>query len=296
MVNQTLADFSQFTLAAAIAAYAVSFVLLVADLVFSSASREEHAGDPGPRRAGRAGMAVLVSAFALHLAGVVSRGAATYRVPWGNMYEFTMSGSCVVIAIFLAFALRRSALREITVYVVGAMLLMMLFAQNFWFVAPGSLIPALKSTLWLVIHVAVAVLATALFTLGAVVTVLQLVRSRGEERGSKSRILAKMPDSKELEGIAFRLNAFGFVLWGFTLIAGAIWARYAWGRFWNWDPKEVGTFVTWVAYAAYLHARATRGFRGRKAAYFALVGFLCLMGNYIVVNLFLPGLHSYSGV
>ena len=96
--------------------------------------------------------------------------------------------------------------------------------------------------------------------------------------------------------MSFRLNAVAFVLWTFTLIGGAIWAEHAWGRYWGWDPKEVGTFVAWVVYAAYLHARTTRGWSGRRASYFVFVGYAVVLANFTVVNLVVTGKHSYSGV
>jgi cytochrome c-type biogenesis protein CcsB len=108
--------------------------------------------------------------------------------------------------------------------------------------------------------------------------------------------LRSAPSARELEAFSFRLNAIGFVLWTFTLIGGAIWAEHAWGRYWGWDPKEVGTFVAWVVYAAYLHARTTRGWSGRRAAYVVFVGYAVVLANFTVVNLFVDGKHSYSGL
>ncbi len=108
--------------------------------------------------------------------------------------------------------------------------------------------------------------------------------------------LRTVPPSRNLEAMAFRLNAIAFVLWTFTLIGGAIWAEQAWGRYWGWDPKEVGTFVVWVVYAAYLHARTTRGWAGRRAAFLVYVGYTVVILNFTVVNLFINGKHSYSGL
>ncbi len=115
-------------------------------------------------------------------------------------------------------------------------------------------------------------------------------------RGFWGRLADVLPASGELERYAYRLNAVGFLLWTFTLVAGAIWAEQTWGRPWDWDPKEVGTFVVWVTYAAYLHARATRGWDGRKAAYLGLSGFAIVIFNFAIVNVFFNGLHAYSGL
>src|SRR5690625_2984204 len=110
------------------------------------------------------------------------------------------------------------------------------------------------------------------------------------------RLLAALPSSAELEHLSFRLNAVGFAMWTFTLVAGAIWAEYAWGRPWGWDPKEVWTFVIWVIYAAYLHARVTRGWDSNRAAYLVLLGFAAILGNYFIVNLVFNSRHAYSGI
>ena len=105
-----------------------------------------------------------------------------------------------------------------------------------------------------------------------------------------------LPSAAQLDNLAYRTVAFGFPIWTFAVIAGAIWAEEAWGRYWGWDPKETGSFVTWVLYAGYLHARATRGWRGRGAAWIGIVAFIALMVTFYVVNLFIVGLHSYAGV
>ena len=105
-----------------------------------------------------------------------------------------------------------------------------------------------------------------------------------------------LPSAARLDLIGYRTIAFGFPIWTFAVIAGAVWAEQAWGRYWGWDPKETGSFFTWLFYAAYLHARSTAGWRGRRAAWIAVLGFAALMVTYYVVNLFVVGLHSYAGV
>jgi cytochrome c-type biogenesis protein CcsB len=243
--------------------------------------------------------------------GMVLRGIATQRVPWGNMYEFTMTSTTVIVALFLIFSTRRKDLRLLGTFVVLPVLIGMLIAQTAWILPASQLTPSLQNSHWVVVHVGVAIIATALSGLGALVAVLQLVaakfegtleakRSAGQDTegtwGPVGSVLLRLPDSKHLEQLCFRIHALAFVCWSFTLIFGAIWANKAWGRYWNWDPKEVWTFVIWVVYAVYLHARATRGFRGNKAAWFALAGFACVIINYTVVNLWINGMHSYSGL
>lgn len=251
-------------------------------------------------KAGGIAVSLTWLAFLLHGAGVVARGVSVTRVPWGNAYEFAITGAVVVTAVFLALLQRRDA-RYLGTFVVGPVLLALGLAVTVFYVRADQLVPALQS-FWLVIHVSVAFVASALFTLGFSTTVLQLVQERREQARAAGnepkggRFMEALPPSRTLEGSAYSLHMIAFPLWTFTLVAGAIWAENAWGRYWNWDPKEVWTFVIWVVYAAYLHARATRGWDGRRAASFALVGYGCILVNFTVVNIFFTGWHSYSGL
>jgi cytochrome c-type biogenesis protein CcsB len=141
-----------------------------------------------------------------------------------------------------------------------------------------------------------------MFIFGAVVTVLYLLSSRHERRvaaGQESAavgIMARLPGSETLDRLSYRAILFAFPAWTFAVIAGAMWADHAWGRYWGWDPKETWSFIIWLVYAAFLHARATAGWRGRRAAYIQLFGFACLMFNVVAVNLWVSGLHSYAGL
>jgi cytochrome c-type biogenesis protein CcsB len=255
-----------------------------------------------PRRRNVGGVAVALTwlAFVLHLGAVVARGVSAGRAPWGNMYEFAVSGAVVVTAVYLA-VLRRRDVRYLGTFVVGPVLLTLGLAIAVLYTPSAELVPALQSY-WLIIHVSVAFIASALFTLGFSTSVLQLVQHRREEGRaagripSRGRFMDALPAADDLERSAYRLHVVAFPLWTFTVIAGAIWAEHAWGRYWNWDPKEVWSFVIWVVYAGYLHARATRGWDGRRAAWFAVAGYACLLFNFLGVNIFFSGLHSYSGV
>ena len=258
-------------------------------------------GGAGERRQA-AGIAVSLTwlAFALHLGGVVARGLSAHRPPWGNMYEFTVSGAVVVTGVFLLVLLRND-LRYLGTFVIGPVLLSLGLAISVLYTRSAQLLPALQSV-WLVIHVTVAFTASALFTIAFSATVLQLVQDRRERLRTagrppqRGRFMDALPVAAELERTAYRLTAVAFPLWTFTVMAGAIWAERSWGRYWNWDPKEVWSFVIWVVYAGYLHARATRGWDGRRAAYLGIAGFACVIFNFAVVNIFFPGLHAYSGV
>jgi cytochrome c-type biogenesis protein CcsB len=155
---------------------------------------------------------------------------------------------------------------------------------------------------WLVIHVVAAITATGAFTLGGMCSALFLVKERWQRRQESGAArgggyLARLPELAVLDRVAYRTHAFAFPIWTFAaLIAGPIWAHYAWGRYWGWDPKEVWAFITWVVYAAYLHARATSGWKGRSAAVVALVGLATLWFNFVGINFFFGSgsQHSYA--
>ncbi|WP_434995070.1 c-type cytochrome biogenesis protein CcsB [Arthrobacter sp. Ld5] len=254
----------------------------------------------GPRRgAARIAVALTVLAAVIHGAAVLTRGVAANRVPWGNMYEFCTTGAFLVAVIFLV-TLTRKDLRFVGSFVVG-LVVVMLCAATVGFPTPvARLIPALQSY-WLIVHVSIAVAASALFTITFAMSVLQLLQSSREAKISagkadSARFLRLVPSALSLENLAYRLNAIAFVGWTFTLMAGAIWAEQAWGRYWGWDTKEVWTFVIWTVYAGYLHARATRGWTGTRAAWLSIVGYLCIVFNFTIVNIYFSGLHSYSGV
>jgi cytochrome c-type biogenesis protein CcsB len=248
---------------------------------------------------GRIGVGLTVVAAALHLAGLVARGLGSdpARVPWGNMYEFAIAGAFGVTAIYLLL-LRKYSLRWMGLFVTGFSVATLMLAVLLLYVPAGPLVPALQSY-WLVIHVVAAVIATGAFAVGAIASTLYLVKARAEVRDDAptTGYVARLPKASVLDRVAYRVHAFGFPVWTFAaLVAGPIWAEYAWGRYWGWDPKEVWAFITWVVYAAYLHARATAGWRGKGAAVIALIGFATLMFNFVGINLFGSGLHSYSGL
>lgn len=243
---------------------------------------------------GRMGVAATVVAAVLHVFATVLRGVAADRFPWGNMYEFLASSMAFVVIIYL-IGVWRFGMRWLGVGVTLLCSIGLGLAVTVFYVDVAPLVPALHSV-WFIIHIVTAALAGAAFNLGAIAAILYLIRVRLEKRGPLTGYLSRIPSAKSLDLISYRLHAFGFPLWTFTIVAGAIWAQYAWGRFWNWDPKETWSFVTFVIYAAYLHARATAGWRGRPAAWIAIIGVASFWFNFIGVNLLFSGLHSYSGI
>lgn len=285
------------TLAAAAALYAIALIAYSVRLARVAEARGTDKALPARDRAlGIARAAILVGAV-LHAVGVIARGIEAGHVPWATMYEFTLIGSFAAVASFIVISrFRDIAFMGPGVAGVGALALGLGLPLLYQKAAP---LQAALENYWLVIHVTVAALSTGLLVVAAVATGLQLAR---DYRASGSRFFGRrfwrrlegMPEPSALEALAFRINAVGFVGWTFTVVAGAVWAEGAWGRFWGWDAKETGSFLVWVAYAAYLHARATRGWSGRRAAYLSLVGFGFLILNFTVVNLLLQGLHSYA--
>ncbi|WP_382310321.1 c-type cytochrome biogenesis protein CcsB [Herbiconiux sp. UC225_62] len=247
----------------------------------------------------RLGVSFTILAWIIQLGGVILRGIAAARVPWANMYEFSITGTLLIVAVFLVLLIRED-LRFLGTFVTGLVLVLLGISTVNYYVSVSPLPPALQSA-WLVIHVLVAIVGTAFFSLGGALSVIQLLQTKGDSvsriaSALRLRFLKTLPDSETLERLAYRVNIVGFVLWTFTLIAGAIWAERAWGRYWGWDTKEVWTFIIWVIYAGYIHARATRGWRGSRSAWLAIVGFAAVLFNFGIVNVFFKGLHAYSGL
>jgi cytochrome c-type biogenesis protein CcsB len=252
--------------------------------------------EPG-RRAGNIGMSLTWLATGLLLLGVVLRGVWAGRVPWGNMYEFSIAAALGVLVVFLALSITRD-LRWLGLFVVTPTLLWLGLAVTVLYTEAAQLVPALKSY-WLVIHVSAAIICFGAFTFATATAALALVRRRKERRAGTTDITgwaARLPTGERLEVLTNRVIAFAFPLWTFAVVAGAIWAENAWGRYWGWDPKETWAFITWVVYAAYLHARSTAGWRGNRASWIAVAGYSTFIINYFGVNIFATGLHSYSGL
>lgn len=276
----------------------------VATLTRTAAPARGATGSETPGRAGRStplriGFALTVLGFLLHLAATALRGIAAERLPFSNMYEFALTATCAIVLVFLLVQFFVD-LRFLGALVTGlALVFLGVTRVNFYVdIVP---LPAALNTYWLIIHILVAVSAVGFLTISFGLSVLQLLQHRRERQiatGSAvdMRFLASMPRAARLEDLAYRVAIIGFVFWSFTLIAGAIWAERAWSRYWGWDVKEVWTFVIWVLYAGYIHARATRGWRGVRSAWLSVIAYAAVIFNFTVVNVFFSGLHSYSGL
>ncbi len=321
-MTETLAQYSLLAVYSAMAIYTIAFIMFTLDLARRSAPApvrleaaigtasakggstrllERLATDApvesqpkGPRYL-RVAMALTVLAWLLQVSGAVLRGVAAGRVPWANMFEFTLTATAIIIGVFLAVQFWQD-LRFLGAFVTGFVLIALGIASTNFYVDVVPLPPALQSY-WLVIHVFVASLGTGFFALGAALSVVQLLQARrAAGKAVGLRFLDTLPTAAKLENLAYRVIVVGFVFWTFTLIAGAIWAEHAWGRYWGWDTKEVWTFIIWTIFAGYIHARATRGWRGSRSATLAIIGFGAVVFNFTIVNLFFKGLHAYSGL
>ncbi len=319
-VNIGLARYSDWAFTSAVVALVVALLLLAFELAYVGSRRVDRrervlagsvaadseapgvVGDVGPRpfdeRVGRAGLAVVYLGIGLLLACIVLRGLATMRVPWGNMYEF-INLTCLSGLVAGAIVLRRPQYRALWVFLLMPVLILLTVSGRWLYTNAAPVMPALQSY-WLPIHVSVVSLGSGVFLVAGIASTLFLLRTSRlgdpENEGTLARVVQRFPDAQTLDRIAYRTTIFAFPVFGFGVIFGAIWAEEAWGRYWGWDPKETVSFIAWVVYAAYLHARSTAGWRDRKAAWINVVGFVAMVFNLFFVNLVTVGLHSYAGV
>ncbi|HUC59008.1 MAG TPA: c-type cytochrome biogenesis protein CcsB [Streptosporangiaceae bacterium] len=248
----------------------------------------------------RTAFALTCLGLVVHIATIATRGLAEHRVPWGNMYEFLSAITCAAVLILTLAAVKFRAY-YMGLFVLLPVVITLVIDEVVIYTPEGAVAPALNSY-WIAIHVTGMIIAIGMYIFGAVTTVLYLMADRHERRVAAGKesglagIMAQLPGAAKLDQLAYRAILFAFPAWTFAVIAGAIWADHAWGRYWGWDPKETWSFITWLVYAAYLHARATAGWRGRRAAYIQLLGFACLMFNLVGVNLWISGLHSYANM
>ncbi len=304
-MQTTWAYISNYCVYSAMAIFTISFIAHAFETAFAVRSPEAADSTDGnlllktldykrTEKTARIATAMMILGFILLLAGIVARGISNGHVPWGNMYEFSITGALAFTGAYLA-ALRKYDLRWLGLFVSISVLLTLGTAITLLYRDSAPLVPALKST-WLVIHVFAAIISGGVFLLANVVAGAYLYLDRLESRGPRPAWLQRVPSLEVLDQLSYRLVAFVFPLWTFAVIAGAIWAESAWGRYWGWDPKETWAFITWVAYAAYLHARVTVGWRGRRAAWLCIFAGSTFLFNYVYVNVWGSGKHTYSGL
>ena len=322
-IDVGLARYSDWAFTSAVVALVVALLLLAFELAYVGARRAENrtqvlagsvavdstspgivddvAQRPFDERVGRAGLGVLYLGIGLLLACIVLRGLATVRAPWGNMYEF-INLTCFCGLVAGALVLRRPQYRPLWVFLLLPVLILLTISGRWLYTNAAPVMPALQSY-WLPIHVSVVSLGSGVFMVAGIASILFLLRTSrlgdadpAGSAGALARVVQRFPDAQTLDRIAYRTTIFAFPVFGFGVIFGAIWAEQAWGRYWGWDPKETVSFVAWVIYAAYLHARSTAGWRDRKAAWINVAGFVAMVFNLFFVNLVTVGLHSYAGV
>ncbi|GAA0236069.1 c-type cytochrome biogenesis protein CcsB [Saccharothrix mutabilis subsp. mutabilis] len=309
-VNETLSTYSDWTYGAAVSVYFVAAVFYLCEAAFGRTKVRELVGaakvagtaedgtwTPGlvvkqersrAEKLGRMGVALTVLGALLQLISLVLRGFATERAPWGNMYEYGSLLTFAAVATWLVL-MRAFPVRKLGGFVLVPVVILMFLGGTVLYAEAAPVQPALQSY-WLVVHVSVISVSSGILLVPGVTSVLYLLKSSGRAR------FAKLPDADVLDRVAYRSTVFSFPLFTIGIICGAIWAEAAWGRFWGWDPKETVAFVCWVVYAAYLHARATAGWRGRPAAWINALGFALNVFNLFFINLVTTGLHSYAGV
>jgi cytochrome c-type biogenesis protein CcsB len=319
MVNENLATFADWTYGAAVLIYVFAMAFALIEQAFgkkamvkmqvrelatvgappvTSASVAQPIGrrPEGRSRAdrfGRMGAALIILGALLHLTSIVLRGLAVQRAPWGNMHEYMTAVSFVAVVTWIVL-MRKFPIRHLSAFVLLPIVILMFLGGTVLYSDAAPLQPALRSY-WLVVHVAAAIISSGLFLVPGVASILYLIRNRYDEDQTKFvRFGERLPGADVLDRVAYRTTIIAFPIFTFGVICGGIWAEAAWGRFWGWDPKETVAFVAWVVYAAYLHSRATAGWRGGKAAWINILGFSATVFNLFFVNLVTVGLHSYA--
>ncbi|GAB3009101.1 c-type cytochrome biogenesis protein CcsB [Amycolatopsis acidiphila] len=320
-VNETLSQYSDWSYTTATAIYVLALVFFLIEQSFGAKGRSaaertrarqlvgagapvdvaEVTTDVPPARRGRAerigrmGAALTVLGVLLHLSALVLRGLATHRVPWGNMYEYIMAVTFIAVVTWL-YVIRKFPVRHLSGFMLLPIVILMFIGGTALYTVAAPVVPALQSY-WLWIHVTAAIISSGVFMVPGVASIFYLVRNAHERNPQRfARFAPKLPAADVLDRIAYRATVLAFPLFTFGVLCGAVWAESAWGRFWGWDPKETTAFVAWVVYAAYLHSRATAGWRGTRAAAINIVGFAVMVFNLFFVNLVTTGLHSYAGV
>lgn len=320
-IDENIASYSDLAFKSAIVVYVLVFVMLLVQYAMAYTRKAEErelvavganspvtpqgpgriiepAGKPASERIGNMAFAVLHVALASHIISIVLRGFATHRFPLGNMYEFVTMATGAAVALGMVL-LRQERYRGMWAFLLVPVLILMFLAGTVLYADAAPVVPALKSY-WLPIHVTVVSIGSGVFLVAGISSLLFLLRllqPAGEESDNiLGAIARRLPDARSLDRLAYRTTIIGFPIFGTGIILGAIWAESAWGRFWGWDPKETVSFIAWVIYAAYLHARATSGWRETKAAWINIAGFVAMLFNLFIINIVVSGLHSYAGL
>ncbi len=236
----------------------------------------------------KAAFGIQAGCLILHTAALVIRGIGAGRLPMTNQYEFATCFAwalCLVSLIFIhkyRFPALGIGAAPVIFLIIGYAAMQSREVRE--------LMPALRSN-WLAFHVSTAIISYGAFGVSFAVGIMFLLREKLKEGSYWDQ---HIPSLQKLDQIGYRSVSLGLLFLTFTILTGAIWAERAWGSYWSWDPKETWSLVTWIIYMVYLHLRLRRGWRGKAAAMFAVIGFICVIFTYIGVNTFLPGVHSYA--
>jgi cytochrome c-type biogenesis protein CcsB len=261
--------------------YLAATVLYLVDIVF----RRD--------KLGKAARWVLVGGFATHTLVLVTRFLEAGHTPVTNLHESLSFSAWTIVGIYLLFD-TRYRLAVIGAFITPLAVILMFFGGA-TFTRVAEIDPVLQSW-WFPVHVVLAFLGNAMFTLAFAVSVMYLLQERMLKNKKLSALFYRLPSLSTLDDINYKCLTFGFPLMTMGIITGAVWANSAWGGYWRWDPKETWSLIVWFIYAALLHGRLTAGWRGRRAAIFSIIGFLCLLFSYLGVNFLLPTEHSFKSL
>lgn len=233
----------------------------------------------------------------VNFVSIVLRGLSAHRFPFGNLYEYVSLVACGIM-ILVAAVVAAKRLPSLWPWVLVPVLALMFFGGTKLYAASAPVMPALQSV-WLPIHVFTVIVGACIAMVSGLASLMFLVRTWADKKkptGRVGRVIRILPDAELLDAIAYKTAIWALPIFGLAIALGAIWAEKAWGRFWNWDPKEVMSFVTWIILAAYLHARATPTWKRTLSAWINVAAFVSMVFNLFVVNLVFSGMHSYAGV
>ena len=232
-----------------------------------------------------------------HVVAVVTRGMSVSRFPMGNMYEFVITSTAVTM-VAAAVIIQRRGWHTTWPWLLAPNIVLLFLAATVLYAQAAPLVPALQS-FWYPFHVSTVSVGASIGLISGMFSLLYLLRiwqPRGEEKGFFGAIAKPLPSAKKLDSYAYRTAIITLPVFGIGIMLGAIWGEVAWGRFWGWDPKETVALITWILYAAYLHARATAGWKNAKAAWINVAAFATSILNLFFINLVASGLHSYAGL
>lgn len=278
--------------------YFIAAILYIVYMVSNRVGELVPAGHPNPdiktKAIGQIATILTASGWAANTFALIARALEARHAPYANLFEsmMLMAWGIIIGYLLLEYIYR---IKIIGVFVVSLGFLTIAIASllPFRYQTVEPLNPALQSN-WLLIHVLVTFFGYAAFAIAFGLSIMYLLRERVEKKGTRDSFFMRFPDCVRLDELSYKAIAFGFPFLTLGIISGAIWANYAWGGYWSWDPKETWSLIVWFIYAAYLHARMTRGWKGRRTAIFSIIGFISVIFLYWGVSFILPGLHAYA--